>query len=228
MGEIRKVVNGEFVGNLGDFNGELLGQPFVCVYGEVKPRTAEGHTLIEWPLCGKLNTYIRFNTSEEFEKHMQDIGEGIMSGTLVFTEELAENFGLDKNDVMKRAMEFTNQDYYIKSMLAVLMGDEFENMAPEEEPTKKLKVVSTKHASGFYGSGVLASETIMGEIREEYGDFYVIPSSLHEIIVIPKGMGEEIDHIKEMIREVNATVVDSQDILSGHLYLYDSEGLHEL
>lgn len=228
MGEIRKVINGEFAGSLGDFNGEVLGQPFACVYGEVEPRVAEGHTLIQWPLCGKLHIYVRFNTSEELEKHFRESGEGMVSGSMVFTEELAKHFNIDKNEVLMDALKFINNDYKAESMVSALMGEEIANAMPKDDPLNIFKVVTTKHSGGYYGSGVLASTVILEELREEIGDYYIIPSSLHEVITIPKSMGDQVKGIKEMIREVNTTVVDQQDRLSDNLYSYDSEGLHEL
>ncbi|MCR5734661.1 MAG: DUF5688 family protein [Lachnospiraceae bacterium] len=76
--------------------------------------------------------------------------------------------------------------------------------------------------SGLETSQILLHESL-DEIAERLGEsrMYVIPSSVHEVLVIPV-RGECID-IANMIREVNDTVVSREDILSYNLYLYDAE-----
>ena len=53
-------------------------------------------------------------------------------------------------------------------------------------------------------------------------DVYVIPSSIHEVILIP-AMGWDTKEIDEMIREVNRTQLDPVEILSDHVYIYKRE-----
>lgn len=54
------------------------------------------------------------------------------------------------------------------------------------------------------------------------GDFYIIPSSIHELILVPKDGGQEnVVVLNEMVREVNATQLDEREILSNHVYLFD-------
>ena len=53
-------------------------------------------------------------------------------------------------------------------------------------------------------------------------DIYIIPSSIHEVILIP-AMGWDTKEIDEMIREVNRTQLDPVEILSDHVYVYKRE-----
>ena len=55
-------------------------------------------------------------------------------------------------------------------------------------------------------------------------DLYIIPSSIHELLIIPTTTSEQdATHLKYMIREVNDTQVAEEEILSYNLYYYSRE-----
>lgn len=51
-------------------------------------------------------------------------------------------------------------------------------------------------------------------------NFYLLPSSIHEMILLPEDLGEK-EGLVEIVREVNDTEVPLEDILSYHVYKYD-------
>ena len=51
-------------------------------------------------------------------------------------------------------------------------------------------------------------------------DFYILPSSVHEVILLPAEEGLEPECLRRMVREVNETQVEEQEILSDSLYYY--------
>jgi len=55
------------------------------------------------------------------------------------------------------------------------------------------------------------------------GSFYIIPSSLHEVLLIPADNTDNCEDLKGMIREVNDTQLLEEEILSYSLYYYDAE-----
>lgn len=57
------------------------------------------------------------------------------------------------------------------------------------------------------------------------GDVYVIPSSIHETLLIPAGITEAIE-VQDLLREINQTLCPG-DLLSNILYMYDARA-HEL
>ena len=53
--------------------------------------------------------------------------------------------------------------------------------------------------------------------------FYIIPSSVHEVIMIPESWIEDPAELGFMVREVNEKAVPSDEILSDSVYHYDME-----
>ena len=63
---------------------------------------------------------------------------------------------------------------------------------------------------------------ILKDIREKLGDdFYVLPSSVHELLIKPKTV-EELSpkELEQIVREVNREVVRECEFLSDHVYEY--------
>lgn len=61
----------------------------------------------------------------------------------------------------------------------------------------------------------------MGELFPQ--GYYVLPSSTHETLIIPKESGLDPKQLGEMVREVNRTVVSKEEILSDRVYEFDKE-----
>ena len=58
------------------------------------------------------------------------------------------------------------------------------------------------------------------------GDFYIIPSSIHEIILFTLNGEEEkgfIEKMKQDVEEVNTLMVEEQEILSYHVFKFSAE-----
>lgn len=53
--------------------------------------------------------------------------------------------------------------------------------------------------------------------------FYIIPSSIHELLLLPSDNTDDSDKIREMIKEINDTQVAAEEILSYSLYFYERE-----
>lgn len=63
-------------------------------------------------------------------------------------------------------------------------------------------------------------EKIRGMIR---GDFYILPSSIHEVILVPESFGLEPERMAEMVKEINQTGVAPEEVLSDSVYYFDGE-----
>ena len=50
---------------------------------------------------------------------------------------------------------------------------------------------------------------------------YILPSSVHEVLLLADRGGERADELKNMIAEVNSTQVPPEEVLSDSLYYYD-------
>lgn len=82
-------------------------------------------------------------------------------------------------------------------------------------------MTNTKGINGFSTvlyPGVLAGFTGFGR-----KNLYVLPSSVHEALLLPADGAMAPQELQEMVREVNGTVVEETDILSDTIYYYDRQ-----
>lgn len=52
-------------------------------------------------------------------------------------------------------------------------------------------------------------------------DFYVLPSSVHEVVIVPASAGIRCSEMDAMVREINQTQVAAEEVLSDRAYFYD-------
>lgn len=72
-----------------------------------------------------------------------------------------------------------------------------------------------------YGAACILYEGALEECREILGeDYYVLPSSVHETILIPTSAVSDSLELCALVREVNQTQVTDTEVLSDTVYLY--------
>ena len=52
-------------------------------------------------------------------------------------------------------------------------------------------------------------------------DFFILPSSVHEVLLVPASEGLKKEDLTEMVREINKTEVSPNEVLSDIVYVYD-------
>ena len=73
------------------------------------------------------------------------------------------------------------------------------------------------------GASALLDAKMMEEIIEKVSDFYILPSSIHETLVVPVKSGMDVESLEAMVREVNSTQLQPDEILSNRVYIYNLE-----
>jgi len=72
------------------------------------------------------------------------------------------------------------------------------------------------------GAIALFYNGVIDELYEHFGcDFYILPSSVHELIVLPETAVENVNYMQEMVKTINETQVSREDYLSDSIYKYD-------
>lgn len=76
-----------------------------------------------------------------------------------------------------------------------------------------------------HGCAYIAHKDTLLAVSKQIGSkgFYIIPSSIHEIIVVPLEKSEEQKNtLLEMVKDVNATQVSESEFLSDNVYYFDA------
>ncbi len=151
--------------------------------------------------------------------------------TILIKNEHLQLWGISPDDIFSIAIQNTPRilKASIKGMESVIS----EMLVPEEK--RNINVELSKHEDmyvltneyGIFGAAVILYHKILDEFAEflEY-DFYILPSSVHEVLVVPKRKNLEVERLRKMVREVNETEVAREEILSDQVYFYSRKN-HE-
>ena len=120
--------------------------------------------------------------------------------------------------------EFLTMNYALKEMLGKNTGCRAVKngnlLYGNSEDRDGMYVLSNKLRN--YGAACIAYphvlEMIGGILRSDY---FVLPSSVHEVVIVPFCEGISFSELDEMVRDINETQVADEEVLSDHAYLYD-------
>lgn len=134
--------------------------------------------------------------------------------------------GMEPSEILEYAERNSrNKEYSVKSMeevLAGFMGDDIpteimDEIVAEQNAAIPMYVITNQEMSQG-AIGVFINEDVRKEIFDKIGgEYYLLPSSVHECIAIPaEGLDENM--LQNMVYDVNLTQVDIQDRLSDNVY----------
>lgn len=88
-----------------------------------------------------------------------------------------------------------------------------------EEEEESLYVLSNKLRS--FGAASMLYEGILEKVGQKLGEnYYILPSSIHEVIVVPESKSPVKQDLEEMVREINETQVEEEEVLSDRVYYF--------
>ena len=75
-----------------------------------------------------------------------------------------------------------------------------------------------------YGASMITQPEVLNKLNQLFPEgFYVLPSSVHEVLIVPDNGEVEPRRLGEMVREVNRAEVKREEVLSDRVYRYDKE-----
>jgi len=111
----------------------------------------------------------------------------------------------------------------MNEVMKEMMGPEAYEMFGIPDDTEEMMFIATVPDKNS-GAGVLAYQDFMDQAAEKIGgDFFILPSSIHEILLVPDDGQKGADELKAMVMDVNATQVSPEERLSDNVYHYDSK-----
>ena len=149
--------------------------------------------------------------------------------SILITNDLLDKMGVTPEQLHEDALENAPElrPAIIKGMSEVMiemMGPDAAEMFGMDEMPQDEKMYVATVPDKISGAGVIAYQNFMDEAAERVGgDFFILPSSLHEVLLV-KDDGEVNYHdLKAMVEEVNATQVRPEEKLTDNVYHYDSK-----
>ncbi|MCI7130103.1 MAG: DUF5688 family protein [Lachnospiraceae bacterium] len=77
---------------------------------------------------------------------------------------------------------------------------------------------------GMYGAAAMYYPGVLDEVAKTIGgSFYILPSSVHEVLIVPKSIGMPYEELIHLVRDINdSVVINDTEILTDNVYSYNS------
>lgn len=121
-------------------------------------------------------------------------------------------------------LEVLTMSEILKQMMERLGGLSPEMEAELAAPAHPMMYVVSNTSRQFGAYFITDREALIevaSEIKED--QFFILPSSVHEVIVIPESQVKDTDGLMAMVKEVNATLVASDEVLADNVYSFDAK-----
>ncbi|MCQ2501421.1 MAG: DUF5688 family protein [Lachnospiraceae bacterium] len=171
-----------------------------------------------------------------YQISLGDSDQGKMSVSI--TNELAQKFGVSEEQLYHVAVQnmMEQNPPHIASMEDVMMGimtgegfpaksdfGEELSQLPEADSMVGIPMNVLSNTDSMNGAASLFSAETMDALAAKYPDgFYILPSSIHEVLIVAKGENSpSLDELNAMVKEINVAEVAPQDRLSDFVHEYD-------
>ena len=150
---------------------------------------------------------------------------GSSATALIYNNNL-KNWNVTIDDVYKAALKNTPDLLHSKiSSMAALFEKCGVNVDGEEVDLKDYvpsDMYVLTNESKLNGAACILYENVLYDFAQKLGaDLYILPSSVHEVILLPKLSMFEKDELVNMVKEVNTEGVAADEVLSDHVYEYN-------
>ena len=162
-----------------------------------------------------------------FALNSGEMGKG-MAASILITNKMIEMMGVTheqlKNDALRNAPKIrpaviTGMSELMKDM----MGKEAYELAYGTDDADEMMFVATVPGKDS-GAGILVYQDFMDKAAERVGgDFFILPSSIHEVLLVIDTGDMKADALRDMVKHINKAELKPEDILSDNVYHYDSK-----
>ena len=147
----------------------------------------------------------------------------------VIDNDLLDMWNADLEDLNKAAMDnIEKQEPVFMNLESALFGA----LSGQEDSPEIEDINVDDYSMPFFlltnkqkvkGATMVMNDKVMDRITDKLGDIYVLPSSVDEVIVVPKSMAGDPEMLANMVKQVNEDAVRPEDRLSDNIYEYNSQ-----
>ncbi len=149
---------------------------------------------------------------------------GKQCASALVTDAIMEKWGMDVESLYETALNNTvaQAPAQINSMMSLFIDGE-KPLAPEEVFREEdLYILSNPQKNN--GAATMLYPGLLQSIAEAtQSSFYILPSSIHEVLLIKEESGMDARELQSMVTEVNQNEVMPKEILSNQVYFYDGK-----
>lgn len=180
------------------------------------PEKNNGNFLAQGPYKShEIGAMVPYIVLEDAEERMASIR---------VNDSILEAWGVSEHEMVSLALRNTQEQEQVKfqSMQQLCASLFDENIGVSDMFHDELKMFVLTNETKMYGASTIFYQGVLDMVHEYLqADFYVLPSSVHELIIVPKDQENPPESVlQEMVRDTNANVLSKEDFLSNDVFEY--------
>lgn len=141
---------------------------------------------------------------KQLSENMQKQGDYILQDVGSYAEQII-GFGVSDRNLLK-------------------VPDDYFTGRDEQRASGQGDMYVLSNRGNVRGAAAIVCPGVMEKVSRLFPEgFYILPSSIHECMVLPKNDRVSLVNLKDLVRDVNRTKVKKEEILSDNVYEYDRE-----
>lgn len=182
------------------------------------------YTVQEPPFYGKATILVQNSHMEKWGTNADELFEIALKNTPVqlpavitsmadvMKEILADGIKKDISGVGQEEKDELFEENWIDELIDQMSADIKKDKIPMYVLTNKKKL---------YGAACMLYPGILNQFSEKLKqDFYILPSSVHEVILVPADSQTDQEALREIVTDINRTQVAEEEVLADSVYLY--------
>ena len=178
------------------------------------------YCLVDSPRTGTAAIVIRNSHMENWgvsaEKLFEDAlenAQNILPGTIRTMEELLSRMMQEENMPVWDWRREKEEDF-----------PKLEGVTEDSKEFVGLPLLVLTNNRRYLGAACILYKGLLERFAEKSGkSFYILPSSIHEVILLPEDKVNNSKNLLHMVAEVNRTQLNPEEVLSDTVYYYDKE-----
>lgn len=158
-----------------------------------------------------------------------DFGNGYSAKV---TNPLLAHLQMTKEELLRTAKGNMAMQARLRTMKEALIARAVQEGMPEELteemrdqlPDVPFYVLNVN--GGIDGAALVADPSVMRKAGRDLGEgFYILPSSVHEVLIVPKSTGAKAEELRDMVYRINRQEIPIEERLSDNVYEFDGHTL---
>lgn len=140
-----------------------------------------------------------------------------------------QRWGIDAAEIFRRAKENTPrvqpwQLITISELLEQIIDGEELDFTVTYDDGDPIRMYILTNEEKYYGAGCIFYPHLLEKIAQRLENhFYILPSSVHECIIMPASGGFSKESLSALVTEINESQLEEVEVLSDRAYFYNRD-----
>lgn len=167
--------------------------------------------------------------------HIKIGGDGMLRGSAAVTPNLLKGWGITEEQLREDSLRAEHSKGAVFTDIEELVAEKTFGLKATNLLDKQNDIID--NGDGFslycltcedyrYGASMILREDVMDKVSKLMGgDFYILPSSIHETLIVPTTTQMTLEDMSIMVQDANKEAVEPEDKLSDKVQFYDSKAM---